>query len=416
MKNNAGIRNSRLDHPKILFVGEIHSTHAQSWIELLRGEPFNVRALTLTSYAVPKTFPFPVDVPRLEGPRPSLRAGATIPERIAARLVDAKNSSLLFYEKKLFGDRIANHLLQKIVRRWRPDIIHCLGLLASGCFVVESLRGEELKNCKLVIQLRGGSDLALNHADPVLAPKLADVLRKADAILSDNAVNFELMRRMGLTVPPPPGLERVPGTGGIDLDASAFSGVTPASQRRAILWPKAYESPWSKGMPVLEALKLAWERMLPFHIHMTMAVNELPSWIALLPPSMRQHITMHQHVPRDRIFELMRESRVVLAPSLIDGTPNVMWEAMAAGAVPLVSPLDSITALVADGENAVMARNLYPQEIADALVRAMTDDTLVDRIATTNRRVIRDLAGRETFRPKVLEFYRSLAVSNRVKR
>jgi glycosyltransferase involved in cell wall biosynthesis len=93
-----------------------------------------------------------------------------------------------------------------------------------------------------------------------------------------------------------------------------------------------------------------------------------------------------------------------------------MWEAMAAGAVPVVSPLDSITPLVKDGENAVMARNLYPHEIADALVRTMTDDALVDRIAATNKQVVRQLAGRDTFRPKVLEFYKSLAAGNRTNR
>jgi glycosyltransferase involved in cell wall biosynthesis len=328
-----------------------------------------------------------------------------------------KSTSAYLYERIVFGDGIATSLLQKAVRTWRPDIIHCLGLLASGRFVAETLSREGLrKNTKLVIQLRGGSDLALNHADTELAPKLASVLREADAILSDNALNFELMSRMGLRVKPPHGLERVPGTGGIDVDAPVFSNLTPASSRRTILWPKAYESLWSKGMPVLEALKLAWERMLPFDIHMVMAVNELPGWVALLPEEMRQRITMHRHIPRQRIFELMRESRVMLAPSLIDGTPNAMWEAMAAGAVPLVSPLDSITPLVKDGENAVMARNLYPLEIADALVLTMTDDALVDRISATNRRIIRDLAGRQTFRPKVLEFYRSLAASNRIDR
>ncbi|WP_424627540.1 glycosyltransferase family 4 protein [Bradyrhizobium sp. SYSU BS000235] len=415
MSKKADFQDRHTGRPKILFVGEIHSTHAQTWIETLRGEQFDIRALALTTDDVPKSFPYPFDAPRRRIPRPALRAGATILERAVSRWKQVRSTSLYFYDRIAFGDQATAHLFKRIVRTWQPDIIHCLGLLAAGRFVVESLRGEDLrKNSKLVIQLRGGSDLALNHADAELAPKLADALRDADEILSDNVVNFELMRRMGLTVQPPAGLERVPGTGGIDLGLPVFNNLKPASQRRIILWPKAYESPWSKGMPVLEALKLAWERMLPFHLHMVMAVNELPSWIALLPEEMRQHITMHRHIPRDRLFELMREARIMLAPSLIDGTPNVMWESMAAGAVPLVSPLDTITPLVKDGENVVMARNLYPQEIADALVRAMTDDALVDRIATTNRRVVSGLAGREIFRPKILDFYRSVAASNRI--
>ena len=38
----------------------------------------------------------------------------------------------------------------------------------------------------------------------------------------------------------------------------------------------------------------------------------------------------------------MTRARVMLAPSLVDGTPNSMFEAMASGALPIVSPLETI--------------------------------------------------------------------------
>jgi len=70
----------------------------------------------------------------------------------------------------------------------------------------------------------------------------------------------------------------------------------------------------------------------------------------------------------------------MLAPSLIDGVPNVLYESMACGAFPIVSPLDTIRPVVKNEKNVLFARNLYPQELAEALTRAMTDDDLVDLV------------------------------------
>jgi glycosyltransferase involved in cell wall biosynthesis len=99
----------------------------------------------------------------------------------------------------------------------------------------------------------------------------------------------------------------------------------------------------------------------------------------------------------------------MLAPSLVDGTPNSMFEAMATGAFPILSPLETITPLLDNGSNALFARNLYPTEIGEALVRAMTDDALVDAAAELNLAKARQLADRDVIRPRVLGLYETLA-------
>jgi len=98
-----------------------------------------------------------------------------------------------------------------------------------------------------------------------------------------------------------------------------------------------------------------------------------------------------------------------LAPSLVDGTPNSMFEAMATGAFPVLSPLDTIRPLLRDGCNVLFARNLYPDEIGDALARAMTDDALVDAAAERNLRLVRELADRSSIRPRVVSLYDMIA-------
>ena len=89
----------------------------------------------------------------------------------------------------------------------------------------------------------------------------------------------------------------------------------------------------------------------------------------------------------------------MLAPSLTDGIPNTLYEAMAAGAFPIVSPLDTIQPIVKNERNVLFARNLYPQEIAEALCRAMHDDELVDHAAERNLKLVRKIADRSQFDP-----------------
>jgi len=64
---------------------------------------------------------------------------------------------------------------------------------------------------------------------------------------------------------------------------------------------------------------------------------------------------------------------------------------------------------VREPEHVLFARNLYPGEIADALVRALADDALVDAAAARNRELVARLADRTRIAPAVLAFYENLA-------
>ena len=184
------------------------------------------------------------------------------------------------------------------------------------------------------------------------------------------------------------------------------------SARDLVLVPKAYDCPWSKILPVFEALKLAWGQVgARCRVHLLAATPETRMWYWSLPAEVREACTIEERLPRERALELMTSARVMLAPSLVDGVPNSMYEAMAAGAFPLVSPLETITPVVEPERNVLFARNLYPEEIASALARAMTDDALVDAAAETNLALVRRVADRRRIRERVIDFYESL-VSN----
>jgi hypothetical protein len=398
---------------KILFIALGQSSHTHAWIDLLSGCEFNAHL-----FAMPKGYP-PPDWP--------IKTYINAPQM-------GKNNEFRKYlfsgvegNLSLFYNKIARRIglgpiagpdiwLAHIIKKWRPDIIHVIGLFddQGGLFYLQTRKKFKLeKYGHLVIQLSGGSDLALRRHDPKQAVIIHQALTECDCILSDNRANIAYAVELGISQNKFASIVPIPGTGGIELSDPLSSTTVPSKRERMVVWPKAYECQWSKALPVLEAIQAAWKKVQPFEIHMLAISPDVYEWWLAMPDEIRRHCHISQRIPQREVFSLLKRARVMLAPSLIDGVPNSLYEAMAFGALPIVSPLETITPIVRQDENVLFARNLYPDEIAAALIRALTDDALVDRAAQNNLRLVEKIANRQTIKKQVAGFYAGLIGGNR---
>ena len=450
--------------PKILFVGLVESSHTHSWINLLENSALNVRLFAmptnsggeplessnirtyLSTYSPqsgldPNRFrclyPTPEERENAEKKDPVLKLRKQF---LKLRTLDIKKIGIIRTAKELLAfavlfciafisacvpskKRETSSLKPKafspeawftqIIEEWQPDIIHTLGLYDNqgGLFYYAVRQKFKLESYgKWVLQLRGGSDLTLRRHQVEFAEQISSILCESDWIISDNLANIKYVEQLGGAAKKFADINPVPGTGGVEVDELRTRWESFPSQReRIILWPKAYDCKWSLALPVFEALKLAWEQIKPCKIFMLFMIPDTREWYNTLPQEIRECCVVHpQKIPRTEVFNLMTQSRVLFAPSLVDGVPNSLYEAMACGAFPILSPLETITPVVEHENNVLFARNLYPQEIADALVRAMNDDALVDRAVANNLQLVRKIADRNKIRSKVLEFYQGL--------
>ncbi len=409
--NRSFNRDPHPGRPKILFVGHGESSHTHSWIDLLEDAHINVRL-----FALPTLTPPPEDWP-VRTYISGVPKGRMSPETRTCRHPAGRPGwAIRRLRATLAGDdqRATENWLAKIITGWRPQIVHTLGLDPAG-FVFQSLRRRNPTAAAVtwVLQLRGGSDLSLRRHDPAQHPAITEALTECDQILTDNRVNMDYAAQLGVPTERFAAIAPVPGTGGIDLSAMEQLSEQPTSGRRTILLPKAYESPWSSAKPVLEALASCWDRIQPCSVEALRVTDDVRNWIRALPEHITSKIAVDVRIPREEALRKLSRSRVLLAPSLVDGTPNIMFEAMATGALPIVSPLDTIRPIVDDRTNVLFARNLWPSEIAEALVTAMTDNALVDRIAKNNLQRVHELADRSAILPKVVAFYEELAAQHR---
>jgi glycosyltransferase involved in cell wall biosynthesis len=159
-------------------------------------------------------------------------------------------------------------------------------------------------------------------------------------------------------------------------------------------------------MVVLEALRLALPHIGDFHLIATAAIPDVEYWFHDMLCIYGTRVEIHGRLPYEQLKEIYRKARVLLAPSLSDGIPNTMYEAMASHTVPILSPIETLLPLFVDKVHTIYAPNLDPSAIAKALVTAMNDDALADNIAMTNRAYLPVLAGRESVRGRVVAMYR----------
>ena len=424
--------------PKILFIGLAESSHTVSWIDLLNNEGFNIRLFAVPTGGLPPSkWKVPVYLP-LQQPVPGL--DKAVRQTLYSNHIEfGKNRArfepilwiwnicrkilnfggmklgfprLVSVQESVLGD-LAEYWLAEIIQEWQPDIVHTLGVdhNQGGLFFLNTVKQKRItKNWIWIAHLRGGSDLTLNRHDPKKLSSIREVLESCDQIISDNIINIKYVVQMGIPQTKFADITPVPGTGGVNIDElSKRWKDLPSKRERIILWPKVYDCEWALALPVFEALQKCWEQIQPCEVYMlTMTTPGTRDWYNAMPEHIRAHCHVYGRLPRDKVFSILLQARVLLSPSLVDGIPNVLYEAMASGTFPIVSPLETIMSIMEEEENVLFARNLYPEEIANALVRAMNDDNLVDSTAKNNLEKVYRLADRKVIKQIVSSYYKKI--------
>ncbi len=390
--------------PRILFVGLSENSHTHSWIDLLHDAPFNVRLFSMPSGVPPDDWSVRTYVTHYNAPPLNNKTRARLyPSNSLARTTKRLTAQALGMPDL---SALAGRWLARVIKQWRPHVIHTLSIDHGGEFYFDVRQKFGLKGLgKWILTTRGGSDLTLPHLNPARRTQLMDILASCDQIICDNQVDLNIARQLGASEEQIADIAPVPGTGGIDVDTLSRNWKGASSKRRVIVCTKAYDAPWVKILPAFEALKICWDRIQPCEIHFLSMSPESQMWFWSLPEDIRRSCHASERISRAEVLELMTRARVMLAPALTDGVPNSMYEAMAAGAFPIVSPLESIANVVKAEQNVLFARNLYPNEIAEALTRAMTDDGFVDSTAERNLELVRRIADRNQIRRRVVDYY-----------
>ncbi len=386
--------------PKILFVCYADSTHSQAWLDLLRESSFDVRV-----------FASPVDYGGMFPPREWHFPTYSLTRRTSrARVrwlfpnINSMRRIVTRFERRF---DFAARWLRHIIKTWQPDIVHTLRLNPEAWLTHRALEAISPRKRPKWIVSSWGSELNVEAQNPEILKQITFIMQDCDGFIADCHRDIELAIRYNLNPSKVLINDAIPVTGGLEL--ADFANVnTPLAERNLIVVSKAYEGVYHRTLPILEALRLAENALSDYEIHLLICADEVREKLQTLPVTLQRKIHARGALPQPQVFDLLRCARVMIATSLSDGTPNAMLEAMASGALPIMSPLDSIQDWIQDGRNGLFASALDAEQIAAAIKRAARDDALCDAACHINRRLVATRANRAIIKQQVLALYQDL--------
>lgn len=303
---------------------------------------------------------------------------------------------------------IINHF-NNTVTSLRPDIVQVLGLDPFAFLVFHALDVSDMRP-RRIIQVRGGPDLRLSLMSVKLRDRVMACMAQCDAVLADHAANLRLCASLGLSQAAQARcIGPVPGGGGLTERERALFNSEP-TEPPVILWPKAYVTASVDGFTVAEALRRLDQNGHAFHVRLLFAVQEdFNLWLrGFWPPGLLERTTFLPRLDSCQALSEIARADILLAPSLMDGIPNVLLEALTLGTLPVISDLG--TGALALGPWIAAADNLDPRAIAERLADLLKLGAAARRQRVKeNREAVLTYVAREGIATRVNALYSELA-------
>ena len=288
--------------------------------------------------------------------------------------------------------------LCRVIQGFRPEIVHtwmfCSNLIGRVAAII----------CRVPVVI--GSERAADiwkgrlHrlADRFLARRTAAIVTNAEALR-----NF-CVDRLGLPA------EKVAVIyNGLDLaefDARAAAGVSaPIPQRRGAVIGVVGRLEEQKGHPYLLRAMAMLERA------------EAELWVVGRGPAedrlRREAVDLglanvHFLGHRDDVPGLLRQMDILVLPSLWEGMPNAVMEAMAASRPVVATAVHGTPELVDDGVTGILVPARDPRALCAGLRRLLGDGDLRRRMGEAGRRRIAERFSEERMTAATIELYQAL--------
>ncbi|SOR28225.1 Glycosyl transferase group 1 [Methylorubrum extorquens] len=269
--------------------------------------------------------------------------------------------------------------LLRCIDRLRPHLLHGMETQIAGYLCAEAAR--RAANFPTWIQSTWGSDLFLFRKLEGHPERLKKVFGRVQIHLADCARDRPIARQFGYQGPDMP---IVPSSGGVSIDDMRRFGGTPPSKRTRIL-VKGYHNWAGRALLGLSALTLVRDELKGFGIDILAAGPRVRAWAQQMSATLGMEVRALDYMA-DHTDALRRlgEARLVIGLGISDGLSTTVLEAMSVGTFPVQSCTSCCDEWIQDGQTGLIVPPSDTRAIANAIVRAATDDELVDTAARRN--------------------------------
>lgn len=389
---------------RILLVGSSYSVHTARWIRQLRGTSWDVHLFDPSNALIHE---------ELEGitlhtgwKKPDVPPGTRVHYRwpfLRGRHFMARRFPALWGLIVPQADR----RLARLIERLRPDCIHALGLqnyaetvLRARGVLGGTLPAPWIYSCR-------GSDIYYYRQFPEHGETIRGVLSGSQYLMCNCRRDVRLAEEHGFRGEL---LGLFQGGGGFPV-SEMIEGSSPAPpSKRRVVAVKGLETLLGNALLSIEALRRCADRLRGYRLKFYQSHDATVEEARKLAAETGLDVDIVTRSNYRVIWSLFGEARLSLAVSRSDGIPNAMIESMIMGAFPVqTNPGGATAEWIEDGKNGLLVPDDDPEAVAEAVVRALTDDRMVDAAVEVNRRLAFERVDDARVRPRVLEAYRRAA-------
>ena len=296
--------------------------------------------------------------------------------------------------------------VRNLIELVSPDLIHAMRIPFEG--IVASIATPY--QYPLLISV-WGNDFTL-HASPypLVGWQTRQAMQRADALHCDCRRDLYLAQSWGFRPDKPATV--LPSGGGIQAwlfypgphSLKLRQQLEIPAEATVVINPRGYRS-YIRNDTFFQAIPFVLQaRPKTIFICTEMQSNpDAKKWTKQM--SISHNVRLLPLIPREQMAELFRLAQVTVSPSIHDGTPNTLLEAMACGCFPVAGDIESVREWIEDGINGLLCDPASPEAIAKAILKALYDKKLRENAQGYNIKLIAERAEYEMVMKKAEEFY-----------
>jgi glycosyltransferase involved in cell wall biosynthesis len=123
---------------------------------------------------------------------------------------------------------------------------------------------------------------------------------------------------------------------------------------------------------------------------------------------MTKAITFTGFISFDQYMKILRNASVFAMPSLQEGFPTALCEALSCGVPIVTTNRPAMNEVFTDNKDALMVRPKDPERLADAIMSLLTDKHLANKIADNGRKLVEEKYSTEIRAKKLIQLFRTV--------
>jgi glycosyltransferase involved in cell wall biosynthesis len=294
-----------------------------------------------------------------------------------------------------------------LITKINPDVVHAMRIPFEGILAAKATPAQY----PLLISVWGNDFTLIATSYPLVARQTRQALRRADALHCDCHRDLQLaVRDWGFSPDKPSAV--LPSTGGVQ--SLVFNLENDVSELReslniptdapVFINPRGFRG-YVRNDIFFQAIPLVLEKH-PRSIFLCVGMQGNPvaeKWLNQL--AIRDSVRLLPAVPHKEMARLFGLAEITVSPSLHDGTPNSLLEAMACGCFPVAGDIESVREWIVDGDNGLLCDATDRHSLGRALTRALEDRALRARARDYNVRLVAERAEYERVMREAEDFY-----------